>query len=80
MGTRKAARAQEPRHNSPNLWPEPKRGSFRSLVNLTLSPKKKQKNRSLWLTFSLTSFIYLFIIFFLNQNENKLDDKMQQVT
>lgn len=40
MGTRKAARAQEPRHSSPNLWPEPERGSFRSLVNLTLSPPK----------------------------------------
>lgn len=40
MGTRKAARAQEPRHGSPSLWPEPERGSFRSLVNLTLSPPK----------------------------------------
>lgn len=54
MGTRKAARAQEPRHSSTNPWPEPGRGSFRSLVNLTLSPPQKKKKTTHW---SLLDFV-----------------------
>lgn len=74
MGTRTAARTQEPGHNSSNLWTKSWRESFRRLLNLTLSPQTRDVSLNLQLQMTLMKMKSEMqrVIFTLNVNNQLL--------